>query len=92
MLVAFLVAIVPLLAVFLAVRQPAAAVPVLACVGFVTVGNFSLTVVMGQSLLPSRPGLASGITLGLAIGIGGLIAAALGPVAQVIGSGLFSGA
>jgi FSR family fosmidomycin resistance protein-like MFS transporter len=84
-LVGFLVAIAPLLAVFLTTRDLILAFPLLACVGFVTIGNFSLTVVMGQHLLPSRPGLASGITLGLAIGVGGLIAAALGPLAQRVG-------
>jgi hypothetical protein len=32
----------------------------------------------GQQYLPAHAGLASGVTLGLAIGAGGLIAAALG--------------
>jgi hypothetical protein len=35
--------------------------------------------------LPSRPGLASGITLGLSIGLGGVAAAALGVVADAHG-------
>ena len=38
--------------------------------------------VIGQAYLPGRPGLASGITLGLAIGLGGLIAAGLGLLAD----------
>ena len=84
-MVGFLAAVAPLLAAFLLVGDPAAAVVLIACVGFVSVGNFSLTIVMGQSLLPSRPGLASGVTLGLAIGVGGLIAAGLGPVADHAG-------
>ena len=40
-------------------------------VGFVVIANFSVTVVMGQEYLPNRLGLASGITLGAAIGVGG---------------------
>jgi MFS transporter, FSR family, fosmidomycin resistance protein len=39
-------------------------------------------VVMSQEYLPNRLGLASGITLGAAIGVGGLAAAALGALAD----------
>jgi FSR family fosmidomycin resistance protein-like MFS transporter len=46
------------------------------------IANFSITVVMGQEYLPNRLGLASGITLGAAIGFGGLAAAALGVLAD----------
>ena len=46
------------------------------------IANFSITVVMGQEYLPNRLGLASGITLGAAIGFGGLAAAALGALAD----------
>jgi FSR family fosmidomycin resistance protein-like MFS transporter len=45
-------------------------------------GPFSTTVVLGQEYLPGRHGLASGITLGLAIGLGGLAAAGLGALAD----------
>ena len=76
---------VPLLALLLVIAAPGPAIAVAALVGFATIGNFSVTVVMGQEYVPSRPALASGITLGLAIGIGGLIAAALGPLADEIG-------
>ena len=75
----------PLLAALLATKDPVLAIVLAALVGFATIGNFSLTVVMGQEYLPTRQALASGITLGLAIGIGGLIAAALGPVADSAG-------
>ncbi len=51
-------------------------------IGFVVIANFSITVVMGQEYLPSRLGLASGITLGAAIGAGGLAAAGLGALAD----------
>jgi MFS transporter, FSR family, fosmidomycin resistance protein len=77
--------LVPLLGAFLT-ADAAAATLLLAAIGFVAIANFSVTVVMGQEYLPSRAGLASGVTLGLAIGIGGLGAAALGLVAD--GAGL----
>ena len=53
--------------------------------GFVTIASFSITIVLGQAYLPSRVGLASGITLGLAIGLGGVAATALGLVADAAG-------
>jgi FSR family fosmidomycin resistance protein-like MFS transporter len=38
--------------------------------------------VMGQEYLPNRLGLAAGVTVGAAIGVGGLAAAALGALAD----------
>ena len=71
----------PLLVLFLLVgRWPA--MVLLAGIGFVVIANFSITVVMGQEYLPNRLGLASGITLGAAIGFGGLAAAGLGALAD----------
>lgn len=43
---------------------------------------FSLHITLGQDYLPSRPGAASGVTLGLAVSAGGLFAPALGAVAD----------
>jgi MFS transporter, FSR family, fosmidomycin resistance protein len=53
--------------------------------GFVTIASFAITIVLGQAYLPNRVGLASGITLGLAIGLGGVAATALGVVADHAG-------
>ena len=71
----------PLLLLFmLAPRWPATLL--LIGIGFVVIANFSITVVMGQEYMPNRLGLASGITVGAAIGVGGLAAAALGALAD----------
>ncbi|MFJ8028565.1 MFS transporter [Streptomyces sp. NPDC096311] len=43
---------------------------------------FSLQVTLGQDYLPSRVGTASGITLGLAVSIGGLISPVIGSLAD----------
>jgi FSR family fosmidomycin resistance protein-like MFS transporter len=59
-----------------------ASIAALAAIGFLVDAPFATTVVIGQAYLPGRGGLASGITLGLAIGLGGLIAAALGLLAD----------
>ena len=39
-------------------------------IGFFLFGTFSIAVVMGQEFLPNRIGVASGVTLGAAIGFG----------------------
>jgi FSR family fosmidomycin resistance protein-like MFS transporter len=61
------------------------AVVLMAVLGFGVIASFAPSVVLGQAYLPSRPGLASGVTLGLAIGTGGVIAALLGVVADATG-------
>jgi FSR family fosmidomycin resistance protein-like MFS transporter len=76
---------VPLLLAFMLAPGGVLAGVLLAAIGFVTVMSFSVSVVMGQEYLPSRLGVASGVTLGLAIGIGGIAAAVLGAVADRAG-------
>jgi MFS transporter, FSR family, fosmidomycin resistance protein len=46
---------------------------------------FAVLVKLGQDYLPARPGTAAGVTLGLAVSIGGLIAPALGVAAEHYG-------
>jgi FSR family fosmidomycin resistance protein-like MFS transporter len=60
----------------------AAFLVVLIGVGLTLEAPFSTTVILGQEYIPSRAGLASGITLGLAIGLGGLMATGLGALAD----------
>jgi FSR family fosmidomycin resistance protein-like MFS transporter len=71
--------------VVLPLAGAAGATVLLGLIGFVTIASFSITIVLGQAYLPSRVGLASGITLGLAIGLGGVAATALGVVADASG-------
>ena len=63
----------------------AGATVLLAGIGFATIASFSVTIVLGQAYLPNRVGLASGVTLGLAIGLGGVAATVLGLVADAAG-------
>jgi MFS transporter, FSR family, fosmidomycin resistance protein len=78
-------ATVPALALTLAAPTPALTITAAALLGLTVVAGYSATVVLGQQLLVSRPSLAAGTTLGLAIGAGGLIVAALGPLADAAG-------
>jgi FSR family fosmidomycin resistance protein-like MFS transporter len=60
----------------------AVAIVLVGAIGFFTIASFSVTVVLGQAYLPNHVGLASGVTLGLAIGLGGVSATVLGAVAD----------
>ena len=74
----------PLAFLFLA-SGPLVATAVLALIGAATISTFSLTTLMGQEYLPRRIGLASGVTLGLAIGLGGVGAGLFGLLADRVG-------
>jgi MFS transporter, FSR family, fosmidomycin resistance protein len=54
-------------------------------IGFVMASAFPAIVVFAQELVPGRVGLVAGIFFGLAFGVGGIAAAALGPVADARG-------
>jgi FSR family fosmidomycin resistance protein-like MFS transporter len=72
----------PLIALLLQVERGPVLVLLLALVGAMVVASYTVTVVLGQEYLPSRVGVASGVTLGLAIGMGGVGASVLGIVAD----------
>ncbi len=82
-LLATVIATPPLVVVFVAVGGWVGAVA-LALVGVCVVSTFGVTGVMSQEYLPSRIGLASGISIGFSIGLGGIAALALGAVADSI--------
>ena len=54
-------------------------------IGLILSSAFSAIVVYAQELVPGRVGLISGVFFGFAFGMGGLGAAALGEMADVIG-------
>ena len=80
-LLASLVATPPLIVAFVAVGGALGAVA-LALVGVCVVSTFGVTGVMSQEYLPSRIGLASGISIGFSIGLGGIAALGLGALAD----------
>jgi FSR family fosmidomycin resistance protein-like MFS transporter len=86
-------AMMPLTLLLFALRYAGLAefIVLLTAVGLVLEGPFSTTVLIGQEFLPARVGLASGITYGLAIGLGGLIAGGLGVLAGSEGIGFTIG-
>jgi FSR family fosmidomycin resistance protein-like MFS transporter len=75
-------ALLPPLIIAFHASPPALATVIAFFVGMATIATFAVTVVMGQEYLPGRIGMASGITLGLSIGLGGLGAPLLGLIAD----------
>ena len=58
---------------------------VLGVLGFTIVATFSTTVVLAQELLPGHQAMASSLTIGLAVGLGGVVILLLGQVADASG-------
>jgi len=48
------------------------------------IGTFGVTMVMSQEYLPGHIGMASGLSIGFSIGLGGVAAVALGALADSI--------
>ncbi|TJY40844.1 MFS transporter [Cohnella pontilimi] len=59
--------------------------PVITLLGFIILSGFSVTVVYAQYLMPAKVGMASGLTTGLAFGMGAIGAVALGKAADLFG-------
>jgi MFS transporter, FSR family, fosmidomycin resistance protein len=72
-----------LVVLFVAVGGPIGTLALM-LVGLSVVGTFGVTMVLGQLYLPRRVGMASGLTVGLSMGLGGIAAVALGAVADAI--------
>lgn len=53
--------------------------------GFILMTSFSVTVVYAQELVPGKIGLMSGLTVGLAFGMGAIGSVGLGYIADIIG-------
>ena len=73
----------PLILVFLEVGGSAGTLALMG-VGFCVVGTFGITIVLSQLYLPRHTGMASGLSVGLAMGVGGVAAVALGGLADTV--------
>jgi len=82
-LIGSIAATAPLTLVFVTVGGVAGAAA-LALVGACVVGTFGVTMVMSQEYLPQQIGLASGLSIGMSIGLGGVAAVALGALADTV--------
>jgi FSR family fosmidomycin resistance protein-like MFS transporter len=73
----------PLILVFVYVGGVPGALALM-LVGVCVVGTFGVTMVLSQLYLPRHVGMASGLSVGLAMGIGGIAAVVFGAVADAI--------
>jgi MFS transporter, FSR family, fosmidomycin resistance protein len=71
----------PLVLVFVVVGGVPGAIA-LALLGVCVVGTFGVTMVMGQEYMPRHIGTASGLVIGLSVGLGGVAAVTLGLLAD----------
>jgi MFS transporter, FSR family, fosmidomycin resistance protein len=72
----------PLVLLFVLVGGVVGAIA-LALVGVSVVGTFGVTMVMGQEYMPRHVGTASGLVIGLSVGLGGVAAVGLGRLADM---------
>ena len=77
------VAAAPLILVYIVVGGLVGAVALVVS-GAAVIGTFGVTLVMSQEYVPGRVGMASGLSIGLAIGLGGVAALCLGAVADAV--------
>ena len=80
-----LLAVTFMVPAFLYLENARAATMVIVPIGFVLFLSSSSVIVMGQKYLPNHVGLASGVTMGLAITAGGTAAPLLGKIADGYG-------
>ncbi len=76
-------AIAPLILAFVYVGGVVGVIALM-LVGVCVVGTFGVTMVLSQLYLPRHVGMASGLSIGLAMGIGGIAAVILGAVADAV--------
>lgn len=82
-LLASTVLLAPLVVVFVQVGGVVGAIALM-LVGALVVGTFGVVMVLSQLYLPQHVAMASGLNVGLAVGLGGVCAVALGAVADAV--------
>ncbi|MDF0528481.1 MFS transporter [Tsukamurella sp. 8F] len=79
--------VIPALILLRVVPEPRVALACAVLAGISVNLPFGVLVKLGQDYLPSRPGTAAGVTLGLAVSVGGLFTPVLGELADRHGPG-----
>lgn len=74
------------LPILIAVDSVMTATLLLVPIGMLLFGSYSPSIVLGQMYLPNRVGFSSGVTLGVAVAIGGGAAPVIGKVADIYGT------
>ncbi len=77
--------LIVLMPLFVWISHPWIAMGLLVPIGICLMATYSPTIVLGQAYLPGHIGLSSGVTLGIAVAIGGAVAPVLGKIADLHG-------
>lgn len=77
--------LLPLLLIFLNIKNPILSTLILIPLGFALYAPYSPMVALGQKYLPNHVGLASGVTMGLGVTMGGIVSPILGLVSDHFG-------
>lgn len=64
---------------------PLLAMTAVVLAGFFIIGSFSTTIIIAQCMLPNNVGMASGLTIGFSVGLGGFGVTILGALADKFG-------
>lgn len=64
---------------------PLLAMSAVVLAGFFIIGSFSTTIIIAQCMLPNNVGMASGLTIGFSVGLGGFGVTILGALADKFG-------
>ena len=77
--------LIVLLPVFVSISNPVLGFLLLIPIGFAHSSTYSPSIVMGQEYLPNHIGFSSGVTLGIAVAFGGMMAPLIGRIADTYG-------
>ena len=76
---------IPAIGAITIVESPVWAMVAVVAAGFFIIGSFATTIVLAQSLMPNNVGMASGLTIGFSVGLGGFGVTILGILADTYG-------
>ena len=76
---------IPAIGAITIVESPVWAMVAVVAAGFFIIGSFATTIVLAQSLMPYYVGMASGLTIGFSVGLGGFGVTILGILADTYG-------
>lgn len=76
---------IPAIGAITIVESPVWAMVAVVSAGFFIIGSFATTIVLAQSLMPNNVGMASGLTIGFSVGLGGFGVTILGILADTYG-------
>lgn len=76
---------IPAIGAITIVESPVLAMVAVVSAGFFIIGSFATTIVLAQSLMPNNVGMASGLTIGFSVGLGGFGVTILGILADTYG-------